>query len=146
MITLDASVVIAHLYPYDADHAQATGYLQASAEEGFLIHSLNLAEVLVGGVRAGRGQEMLTDLEAIGIHAADRGDGEALRLAHLRAGSGLKLPDCCALDTALTTGSTLATFDEALAQAARVRHVTVAPEPAPERSIPSDDTGDSTEM
>lgn len=144
MITLDASVIIAHLYPHDSNHEAATGYLQASAGEEFRIHSLNLAEVLVGGVRAKRGQEMLTDLHAIGIHVADRPDGEALRLARLRAGSGLKLPDCCALDTAVTTSSTLATFDDALARAARRHDVTVAPEPEPEPSSPSADDGDST--
>lgn len=129
MITLDASVVIAHLYPGDRHHKAATAYLRASADQGFLIHSLNLAEVLVGGARVGRGQEMLTDLEAIGIHVVDRHEGEPLRLANLRAASGLKLPDCCALDTALTTDSTLATFDDALAKAARQRHVTVALDP-----------------
>lgn len=127
MITLDASVVIAHLYPQDRHHQMATEYLRAAADQGFLIHSLNLAEVLVSGARVGRGQEMLTDLEAIGIHVADRHDGEPLRLANLRAASGLRLPDCCALDTALITDSTLATFDDALAKAARQHHVTVAP-------------------
>ena len=129
MITLDASVAIAHLYPHDRHHQVATEYLRAAADQGFLIHSLNLAEVLVGGARVGRGQEMLTDLEGIGVHVANRQDGEPLRLANLRATSGLRLPDCCALDTALTTGSTLATFDDALAKAARQHHVTVAPDP-----------------
>lgn len=127
MITLDASVVIAHLSPGDPHHRVATRLLRASAGEGFLMHALNLAEVLVGGVGVGRGQEMLADLEAIGIRAAERRDGEALRLATLRATSGLKLPDCCALDTALTNASALATLHEALAKAARERHVTVAP-------------------
>lgn len=128
MITLDANVVIAHLDPKNALHHAATEFLQVSAAEGFLMHSLNLAEVLVGGVRTGRGQEMLVDLQAIGIDEAARIDGEALRLADLRATTGLKLPDCCALDTALTTTSTLATFDAALAKAARERHVTVTPD------------------
>jgi predicted nucleic acid-binding protein len=127
VITLDASLLIAHLSAQDAHHQKATGYLRESAAEGFLVHSLNLAEVLVGGVRAGRGQEMLADLEAIGIQVASRPDGEPLRLARLRAVTGLKLPDCCALDTALHAGSVLATFDVALARAARQHHVTVAP-------------------
>ncbi|MGH9104046.1 MAG: type II toxin-antitoxin system VapC family toxin [Acidimicrobiales bacterium] len=131
MITLDASIVIAHLYPHDPHHQAATEHLHGSAGEGFVIHSLNLAEVLVGGVRAGRGREMLTDLEAIGINVADRQAGEALRLANLRASSGLKLPDCCALDTALSTASALATFDDALAKEARRHHVTVAPATGP---------------
>lgn len=132
MITLDASVVIAHLYPRDPHHHAATAYLRDSADEGFLIHSLNLAEVLVGGVRVGRGDEMLADLEGVGIRVADRPDNEPLRLANLRVSSGLKLPDCCALDTALITGTTLATFDVALAKVAHQRHITVAPNPVPE--------------
>lgn len=133
MITLDASVVIAHLHPHDSLHQAATEYLRRSADDGFVIHALNLAEVLVGGVRVGRGQEMLADIEAIGIHVADRPAGEALRLANLRVSSGLRLPDCCALDTALSTGSTLATGDAALAKAARQHHLTVTlwPDGAP---------------
>ena len=127
MITLDASVVIAHLSPQDPHHQAASASLEEWATEDLLMHSLNLAEVLVGGARAGRAQEMLDDLLGIGIRVADRADDEALRLATLRAGSGLKLPDCCALDTALVTGSTLATFDEHLAEAARRRHASVAP-------------------
>lgn len=119
--------MIAHLNPHDAHHKAATTYLWNSAGERLLIHSLNLAEVLVGGVRTGRGEEMLSDLHAVGIRVADRTDGESLRLAHLRAASGLKLPDCCALDTALATDSTLATFDETVAGAARARRVPVAP-------------------
>lgn len=127
MITLDASVVIAHLQPRDAHHAAATVYLREHADQLLLIHSLNLAEVLVGGVRAGRGQELLDDLHAIGLRVAVQHDGEPLRLAALRVETGLKLPDCCALDTALASESTLATFDERLARAARARHVKVDP-------------------
>lgn len=134
MITLDASVVVAHLSPQDPHHQAASAYLEESRAEDLLMHSLNLAEVLVGGAKAGRGQEMLDDLLAVGIQVAERPDGEALRLANLRAGSGLKLPDCCALDTALFSGSTLATFDEHLARAARERHITVAPGPASKAS------------
>lgn len=137
MITLDASLVIAHLNPNDSHHQAATAYLRDSAGERLLIHSLNLAEVLIGGVRAGRRQEMLSDLHAIGIRVADHTEGEPLRLAHLRVECGLKLPGCCALDTALATGSTLATFDDALAKAARTRHVTVAPDPGYQTTDPS---------
>ncbi len=123
MITLDVSLVIAHLNPYDAHHQAATAYLRDSAGEPLCMHSLNLSEVLIGGVRAGRGQEMLSDLHALGVRVADRAEGEPPRLARLRVECGLKLPDCCALDTAL------ATFDDALAQAARAQGVTVEPDP-----------------
>ena len=127
MITLDAGLVIAHLQPRDPHHAAATAYLREHADQPLLIHSLNLAEVLVGGVRAGRGQELLDDLHAIGLRVAVPHDGESLRLAALRVETGLKLPDCCALDTALASESMLATFDEHLARAARARHVRVDP-------------------
>lgn len=92
------------------------------------MHSLNLADVLVAGARVGRDEEMLDDLRAIGVRVTDRPENEALRLARLRAQSGLTLPHCCALDTALFTGTSLATFDRALASAARARGLTVVPE------------------
>jgi predicted nucleic acid-binding protein len=131
VITLDASVVIAHLSPDDPHHEAASGLLRAAAAEDLVMHSLNLAEVLVGGVRAGRGQEMLDDLAAMGIRVAERPDGEALRLATLRVSHRLKLPDCCALVTALSTSAVLATVDEGLAKAGRSLHLSVAPDPKP---------------
>jgi hypothetical protein len=92
--------VIAHLNAHDSHHQAATAYRRDAAGERLLIHSLNLAEVLIGGVKVQRGQEMLSDMHAIGIGVADRTEGEALRLAHLRVECGLKLPGCWALDTA----------------------------------------------
>jgi len=50
-----------------------------------------------------------------------------LRLAELRAASGLKLPDCCVLDIAISNHASLATFDDALAVAARRRDIAVLP-------------------
>lgn len=128
MITLDASLVIAHLSAHDANHHRATLFLRESTTEVLLMHPLNLAEVLVGGVRAGRGQEMLEDLGAMGITASAAGESDPLALATLRAETALKLPDCCALATALKSGSALATFDDRLAQVATSRHVMVLPE------------------
>jgi predicted nucleic acid-binding protein len=127
MITLDVSLVIAHLQPRDPHHSAATAFLLEHADEPLLIHPFNLTEVLVGGVRVGRGQELLEDLGAIGLRVADRHEGEPLRLAALRVETGLKLPDCCALDTALTYGSALATLDERLGSVARARHLEVGP-------------------
>jgi predicted nucleic acid-binding protein len=127
MITLDTGLLIAHFYPQDPHHMAATEFLTATATDGFLIHSLNMAEVLVGGIKVGRAQEMLSDLSAIGVTVADRLDGEPLRLAKLWVTAKLKLPDCCALDTAMTSASPLATFDNTLAKAAKHHHVTVLP-------------------
>jgi predicted nucleic acid-binding protein len=127
MIALDASVLIAHLYPGDAHHKAASDFLRRTASEALIAHTLTLAEVLVGGVRVGRGPQMLADLHAIGVQLARHPDDEPLRLATLRATTGLRLPDCCALDTALSNGAMLATFDQALTGAARQLNVATLP-------------------
>jgi predicted nucleic acid-binding protein len=127
VIALDASVLIAHLWPQDEHHSVATELLREHAGRDFAIHSLNLAEVLVGGARIGQGEQMLRDIEEIGVLAATPLPGEALRLARLRAETRLKLPDCCALDTARSIGAPLATMDTALASAARSLGIAVLP-------------------
>ncbi len=127
MIVLDASVLIAHLNPADTRHQVAAALLLTGSPGQMLVHPLTLAEVLVGGVRIGQGASMRDDLCAAGIGVAPHDDAQPLRLAELRATSGLKLPDCCVLAVAIRHQATLATFDDALASAARRRCVTVAP-------------------
>lgn len=127
MIALDASVLIGHLTPHDVHHGAATEILLNAAPGSMLVHPLTLAEVLVGGVRVGRGQEMHDDLQAAGISVVAPDAAEPLRLAELRVGTGLKLPDCCVLDVALRSASSLATFDDALAAEARRRGVPLLP-------------------
>lgn len=126
MIAVDASVLIAHLSPLDAHHAVATAILLDAVPGSMLVHSLTLAEVLVGGVRVGRGAAMRDDIRAAGVEVAARDGDEPLRLAELRATTGLKLPDCCVLDVALHHHAPLVTFDEALSSAARRRGVSVS--------------------
>ena len=127
MIALDASVLVAHLSPLDAHHDAATRLLLDAGDESLLVHALTLAEVLVGGVKIGKGAQMMADLRAAGILLAKGDDDEPLRLAQLRATTGLKLPDCVVLDTAKTNGAKLATFDRPLATAARRLGVPVMP-------------------
>jgi len=127
VIALDASVLIAHLTPHDAHHDAATEILLHAAPGSMLVHSLTLAEVLVGGVRVGRGRAMREDLEAAGVSVVATDAGEPLRLAELRVSTGLRLPDCCVLDVALRSASSLATFDDELAAGARRRGVPLLP-------------------
>ncbi|MDA8040376.1 MAG: PIN domain-containing protein [Actinomycetota bacterium] len=127
MIASDAGVLIAHLSPVDPHHAAATGILLDAPPGSILVHSVTVAEVLLGGVRVGRGAAMRDDLRAAGVDVAPHDADEALRLAELRAGTGLKLPDCCALDVAVHHQASLATFDAALASAARRHGVVVLP-------------------
>lgn len=125
MIATDASVLIAHLNPADPHHQAAIEVLLAGAPGGMLVHTITLAEVLVGGVRIGQGASMQDDLRAAGITVAPHDEGEPLRLAELRVSSGLKLPDCCVLDVAIRHQARLATFDNALAAEAAKRGVLV---------------------
>lgn len=118
MIVLDASVLVAHFSEQDRHHRAAVELLLGAAGVDLLAHSLTLAEVLVGGARIGRVEEMYADILALGVFPARRDDSEPLRLAALRVSTGLRLPDCCVLDAAMTNGARLATFDQALARAA----------------------------
>jgi predicted nucleic acid-binding protein len=127
VIAIDASVLIAHLWPKDEHHTLATKLLRERAGQDFIIHSLNLAEVLVGGARIDQVEQMLRDIEEIGVLTATPLPGEPLRLARLRAEMRLKLPDCCALDTARSIGAPLATMDAALASAAGSLRIAVLP-------------------
>lgn len=127
MIALDAGVLIAHLSPVDSHHAEATAILLDATPGSMLVHTLTMAEVLVGGVRVGRGGAMRDDLRAAGVGVAPHDADEPLRLAELRATTGLKLPDCCVLDVAVRHKGSLATFDATLASAAQHRGVAVLP-------------------
>lgn len=125
MIALDASVLIAHFNSADRHHLAATGILLAGVPGRLVVHPVTIAEVLVGGVRIGRGASMRDDIRAAGIRVVGYDDDEPLRLAELRAGYGLKLPDCCVLDVAIRNQARLATFDETLAAVARRNGVVV---------------------
>lgn len=119
MIVLDASVLIAHLDAADAHHHAATAILTAAAGEAFFASPLSLAEVLVGPARAGRLAAAVQALDRLGVSGVDLDEGSPVRLAELRAGTGLKLPDCCVLLAAQQVQGVIATFDRPLATAAR---------------------------
>ncbi len=118
MIVLDASVLIAHLDATDAHHERATELLVNTAAETLGASPLTLAEVLVGPARAGTMDAARAALTAMTIETVRLSDDAAIRLAVLRANSGLRLPDCCVLLAAETTHADVATFDDKLARAA----------------------------
>lgn len=118
MIVLDASVVIALFNISDDHHDAALAVLNDNARLGFGMHPLTLAEVLVGGVRVGRANQMLSDLRAMGVESVQPAPDEPLILAELRVATGLKMPDCCVLAVALRKSAPLATFDDQLARGA----------------------------
>ena len=128
MIILDASPVIALFNIADAHHDAAAALLVEHASGGFGMHPLTLAEILVGGARVGRANQMMAELRAMGVTTVTLPDDEPLLLAELRATTRLKLPDCCALATALRETAPLATFDSTLAAVATSLGIRVYPE------------------
>lgn len=118
MIVLDASVLIGHLDAADAHHDRAGVLLAAAGAEPFAASPITLAEVLVGPARSGHLDRVVVALSQLGVVGVPLDDQSPLRLAVLRAGTGLRMPDCCVLLAAEQTRGVVATFDGALAAAA----------------------------
>jgi predicted nucleic acid-binding protein len=118
VIVLDAGVLIGLLEPADAFHDRALTLVEGLATD-LAVHTLTLAEVLVGPARVGLAERVRSDLLDIGVRVVDLGADEARTLARIRVEHRLKMPDACVLATAIHLGRPLATFDERLAVAAR---------------------------
>ncbi len=125
MIVLDASVLIAHFYAADAHHERADQLLVDVADNELSASPLTLAEVLVGPIKTGLLDQAQTALRRLGVRSIGLRDDAHLRLAELRAKTGLRLPDCCVLLAAEQEGAGLATFDDRLGSVAVDRGVVV---------------------
>ncbi len=122
MITVDACVLIAHLDPHDANNARAFHLLDSVGVEDLGVSPMTMAEILVKPVRERQVAQKRADLRAIGVIEVPFGPNVALRLARLRAETGLKMPDCCVLLAAEDGDATgILTLDDRLrAQAVRL--------------------------
>lgn len=128
---LDASAIIAHLDAGDSHHGAVGGLLDRAIDDRLVAHVLTVAECLVAAVRAGRGADMLDAIRAMRVDAVGLDDGSPLRLAELRVATGLRMPDCCALDAARIHEATLITFDGRQAAAGRMLGLSVEPSADP---------------
>ena len=126
-VVLDASVLIAHFDPHDAHHDAATRLLIEMAGQALMAHPLTIAEVLVGPARVNRAVERRQSLREMRVDVIDIDIEAPIRLAILRAQTGLRMPDCCVLDAATSRHATLATFDDRLSLLSRARCVPVQP-------------------
>jgi predicted nucleic acid-binding protein len=126
VIILDACVLIAHFDESDAFHQDAGELLQSVADEPLGASPMTLAEILVGPARAGRLDRATAALAQLQVSAVPLAEDAPVRLAVLRAGTSLKLPDCCVLLAAQqVSGAAIATFDARLGAVAREHGVTV---------------------
>ena len=123
MIVLDASVLIAHLDATDSHHERADRLLAASGNEELAASVVTMAEVLVGPSRTGTVDRALAALAQLAVTPVPIERATPVRLALLRAETGLILPDCCVLLAAEESGAAVATFDDRLAGAARSRGI-----------------------
>ncbi|MBI3256275.1 MAG: type II toxin-antitoxin system VapC family toxin [Actinobacteria bacterium] len=121
MIVLDANILIAHLDSSDAHHDRAETLLLDLSDSPLVAGPLTLAEVLVGPARAGQLDRATTALALLEVAGVDLGPDAPVQLALLRAGTSLKLPDCCVLLAAENAHAAVATFDHRLAEVARDR-------------------------
>ncbi len=119
MIVLDASVLIAHLDREDRHHAAAEALLAQAVDDDLGASPLTLAEVLAAPIREGRLEPVRAALHDLEVNEVAFPADTAVRLAQLRASTGLKMPDCCVLLAAEGAAATLASFDVGLAQAAQ---------------------------
>lgn len=119
MIVLDASILIAYLDSEDDHHETAEQLLAAVIDEDLAANPLTLAEALVVPVRIGRLHEVQAVLRDLEVSELPFPTNAAVRLAQLRAATGLRMPDCCVLLAAQDVGATVESFDERLARAAQ---------------------------
>lgn len=118
MIVFDASVLIAYLDAEDAQHHKAEAMLAREIDDEFAANPFTLAEVLVGPARTGRLDAARSAIRELEIAEQPFPADTAVRLARLRADTGLRMPDCCVLLAAQDTAARLATFDERLIRGA----------------------------
>lgn len=125
MIVADANIVIAASSPGHVHHRDAVRIVAEHGRGRIVLHSLTMAEVLVGPARAGAQAAAREALAAAGFRLPPEGDPPPEDLALVRATAQLKVPDACVLATAEHLASDLATFDARLAREARSRGITV---------------------
>lgn len=125
MIVLDASVLIGFLDSEDNHHAAAEQLLTQAIDDDLAVNSLTLAEVLVAPVRDDRLELVMAALRDLEVQELPFPADAALRLAQLRATTGLKMPDCCVLLAAEDAAAGVASFDERLTRTAEMRNVPV---------------------
>ena len=125
VIVLDASVLIAYLDGDDSHHLAAQSLLVEAVDDDLGVNPLSLAEVLVVPARDGRLEPTQAALRDLEVDALPFPSDTAVRLAQLRATTGLKMPDCCVLLSADDAAATVASFDERLVQTAEARNLPV---------------------
>ncbi|MDA8391625.1 MAG: type II toxin-antitoxin system VapC family toxin [Actinomycetota bacterium] len=102
----------------DEHHGAAEALLEREIDDDCGVNPLTLAEVLVVPARHDRLDEVLMFLRELQVESIPFPGDAAVKLALLRAETGLKTPDCCVLLAAEHVGARRGSFDEGLRKAA----------------------------
>lgn len=117
-VVLDAGVIIGLYDDKDPHHKWAVDFMFQTTAEKLVMSAVNHAEILVYPIRAGVKDAFLAGIQGLGIKLDVNSLLETQALAALRADTGLKMTDVCAIHLALSEDSILATTDKAVANAA----------------------------
>ena len=115
---LDAGVIIGLYDDKDPHHKWAVDFMFQTTAEKLVMSAVNHAEILVYPIRAGVKDAFLAGIEGLGIKLDVNSLLGTEALAALRAHTGLKMTDVCAIHLASSEDSILATTDKAVAKAA----------------------------
>lgn len=115
----DASALIALTMSSDTHHGEAVSMLSWAGDDELLISALTYAEVLVAPARRGMAKEFEQDIRHLGLAVAPVDPASAARFAEIRAKTTLSMPDCVALELAISKEANFLTFDEKLQKVAK---------------------------
>lgn len=124
-IVLDAGVIIGLYDDQDPHHKWAVDFMFQTTADKLIMSAINHAEILVYPTKAGVKDAFQAGIEGLGIKLDVDSLLETESLAALRAETGLKMNDVCAIHLASTEDSILATTDKAVAKAAKSRGIEV---------------------
>ena len=124
-IVLDAGVIIGLYDDNDPHHKWARDFMFQTASDKLIMSAINHAEILVYPIKAGVKDAFLAGIRGLGIKLDASSLLETEVLAKLRADTGLKMTDVCAIHLAASEDSILATTDKAVAKAAKALGIEV---------------------
>ena len=118
-VVLDAGVIIGLYDDNDPHHKWAVDFMFQTTADKLMMSAINHAEILVYPLKAGVKDAFKMSIEGLGIKLESNSLLQTEDLATLRATTGLKMTDVCAIHLAASEDSILATTDKAVAKAAK---------------------------
>lgn len=118
MIVLDAGVLIAYADQTDTHNDVTRQFLLEHADHTFHVSALSLAEAFVRPSAQGTLNPVREVLSVLELDVEDVLGNEAVKLATVRAQTGLRMSDALVVHTAQQLGAQIATTDIAMSKAA----------------------------